>query len=1475
MGLAASQCRLLSLTSRLSDLELRAQSLSNQKVALASASSRASNNYINALNNQYVNIWNPDGTYSQATADTLTCFNAATGADQLFLQNDLGQVLCSKDMLNAYVNSLDAATGSCSLDKFLDNVGASTGKAESLALQQLATMGDDYAAITDLVSTVSMYNQALDPSAGLMTKFGNLKSAVGLGDEELADGYFWQSTILNTGSSVENSLKDIENVLRGRTAGNADAVAVLTSVEQMLTGKKVNEVKDDGTVTFTDEVATSEMTTKYNSYYYNINEIMNNTIANRYTVQLGENGGSIPQMNSTENVSVDALDFVVTSPNENNYKTFFENLESIIKANYEYGNNLDETAYNSMIKPAVELAKLAVTSNAIKQSQISEIDSAWDGLFTGGEKNGSLADEAVDWNQTVIDAYANNSKMYSKNDTFNMTQSSLANEFFAYFDALMTGTDETADKILKDYFVANETNTDGTYKTIKSVQTSVLKDNVTITDEDLTEIKKYYEVDSNNKIKMSGGQPVLKSGVTLTDEIKGIVGKYYNTDNDGNIRYTEAATLKDGVTLSDADKALIKQYYDVNDDGSIKVNNGVAASRNNALFKKYFELNDDGTIKLDGNDNPILKSGVTTTKTDFSYVGKFQQDGTDNSNTDNSVYFIFQENMKLVNDHCFGTDSSQWWDPKSSGDIAGAGSNLNDARLTRISLPGGLRPNDVSTSGNLAQYNDKKDHIFLYGAGKMTDSRVNWGKLTADYAQSAYYIGSSLKVNDPSLIAGQNSTATILATDETYNVLNDLNKLVNNESTMEQVNQTGMRFVADPSNPNSAPVVATMQITEGIQRIPGDNHKYVYHTDDAGNNVQLKDANGNPVAMQCEQITPYVAAHYEYDDDGGSTYVPEQKGVYQYYFEYNNRKYYVSNSDNTPTQYSMSMSYDDAKKESTMSSTLPTSNVNFVCTDKIMPETASFNQSDWLVTGSGHSHVYEEIQGKWYAYYEENGVRMYYAGADGNIYACNSESEIKTLYSGWSNQNGGSGSGENLDYWVPSKSFGTFTSSLKDEISAHYESSKAISFNYMPIDALSSTLDFTPLTDFDGNSLPSGSVMYYTDSNGNIVQMTQSEFANWSKDSTAGAKCHLLIPAKDSSGNNKSMTDYFGKDDYLYTLKDQFKKITYCGQEYWAWGGESGVDAATFYSANANAQSMMPPSVKSEFAITLYSYDYAETVEHDDEINSAYQSKYEKVYKEGWQSWVNTLTTSIEKAQKAFEAKRKEESDKLKAAIQGGTDADGNTKEGLKDLLISYVQNTKGLSEETVAALQTDINDLVRDFTDHDGNTVVFDSTTLGEFTTKLDLIFNKINGTKSTVQNLADADATDEALIKYYTNIFNAIERYGARSIDDKKWTDKEWLNEQLTIGNIHTSIGTNGYLEQKPYTSLDYLSIDNLNEELISKAQAEYEAEVNRISKKEKKIDRELSMIETEHTAIENKVEEIKTVQEKNVERSFNLFS
>ena len=98
MGMAASQARLLSITSRMADNELKAQIINNSKMRLASESSRVSDEYITALNSATMMISNHDEAgncqYQPLTFNRLTSFS--TFNNQYGLVDPNGKLLVSE-----------------------------------------------------------------------------------------------------------------------------------------------------------------------------------------------------------------------------------------------------------------------------------------------------------------------------------------------------------------------------------------------------------------------------------------------------------------------------------------------------------------------------------------------------------------------------------------------------------------------------------------------------------------------------------------------------------------------------------------------------------------------------------------------------------------------------------------------------------------------------------------------------------------------------------------------------------------------------------------------------------------------------------------------------------------------------------------------------------------------------------------------------------------------------------------------------------------------------------------------------------------------------------------------------------------------------------------------------------------------------------------------------------------------------------
>ncbi len=118
MGMAASQARLLSITSRMSDNELRSQLINNAKMRLTTDSSKASEKYLAALNEAQMMFSNYDtagnSQYQQLTFSNLTSYSAYN--NQYGLVNKSGQLLISENDASKYTDAIAKAKADPDVD---------------------------------------------------------------------------------------------------------------------------------------------------------------------------------------------------------------------------------------------------------------------------------------------------------------------------------------------------------------------------------------------------------------------------------------------------------------------------------------------------------------------------------------------------------------------------------------------------------------------------------------------------------------------------------------------------------------------------------------------------------------------------------------------------------------------------------------------------------------------------------------------------------------------------------------------------------------------------------------------------------------------------------------------------------------------------------------------------------------------------------------------------------------------------------------------------------------------------------------------------------------------------------------------------------------------------------------------------------------------------------------------------------------
>lgn len=122
MGMSASQARFLSITARLSDNELKQQSLAYSKQRLSESAERVNDQYLEALNKtkyQILTGYNGNtANYENVTYNQITGCNTVACGKQYLVKNNQGKVLVSSAIAKAF------ESGNGDFNKFLESQGA-------------------------------------------------------------------------------------------------------------------------------------------------------------------------------------------------------------------------------------------------------------------------------------------------------------------------------------------------------------------------------------------------------------------------------------------------------------------------------------------------------------------------------------------------------------------------------------------------------------------------------------------------------------------------------------------------------------------------------------------------------------------------------------------------------------------------------------------------------------------------------------------------------------------------------------------------------------------------------------------------------------------------------------------------------------------------------------------------------------------------------------------------------------------------------------------------------------------------------------------------------------------------------------------------------------------------------------------------------------------------------------------------------
>lgn len=246
MGMAASQARLLTITARLADNELRSQTINNAKMRLATQSSQASENYINALNNATLKFASYDEA-GNALSQDLT-YNALTAYSsyntQYGLINSAGQILVSESeaaifaQANGNLNAYLLAHGLEYNTTYFDELGAIKNDIypepfNNISVEEMQTYYEQYGSYENSLEVENYTNNysAFIKSENQLVKgaesslesyllFGSNSPAISIPEDETAYQYDYTSTVsemveyfkeIFTASTISATGKDNNN----------------------------------------------------------------------------------------------------------------------------------------------------------------------------------------------------------------------------------------------------------------------------------------------------------------------------------------------------------------------------------------------------------------------------------------------------------------------------------------------------------------------------------------------------------------------------------------------------------------------------------------------------------------------------------------------------------------------------------------------------------------------------------------------------------------------------------------------------------------------------------------------------------------------------------------------------------------------------------------------------------------------------------------------------------------------------------------------------------------------------------------------------------------------------------------------------------------------------------------------------------------------------------------------------------------
>lgn len=128
--------------------------------------------------------------------------------------------------------------------------------------------------------------------------------------------------------------------------------------------------------------------------------------------------------------------------------------------------------------------------------------------------------------------------------------------------------------------------------------------------------------------------------------------------------------------------------------------------------------------------------------------------------------------------------------------------------------------------------------------------------------------------------------------------------------------------------------------------------------------------------------------------------------------------------------------------------------------------------------------------------------------------------------------------------------------------------------------------------------------------------------------------------------------------------------------------------------------------------------------------------------------------------------------------------------------------------------------------------------------------------------------------------NNYNGLVKEGEHTLTDENCLTPEYIQKMLNSGDWLLEQGQlNSKTNEYSYNSFVWQAANNIievyDEKAAAAAEAEYEASMAELNKRDKVLELRLEEVETEQGAVEKEIESIKQVIDKNIEDSFKTFA